>query len=110
MIKLKSPYNGKGGILEVGTVLNLSTEVEKNMVDNGIAEYFTSVPAEPPVNGSNPNPYADKNAEEMKAIIDAIDDVKELEMLLDYEQKNKDRKIVVAAITEKITSLNSVDS
>lgn len=110
MIKLKSAYNGKGGILEAGTVLNLSAEVEKNMVDNGIAEYYTSVSAEPPATGSDSDPYIDKTAEEMKAIAESITDIKELEALHEYEQKNKNRKTVIAAITEKLAALNESKS
>ncbi|HWQ29877.1 MAG TPA: hypothetical protein VN549_02715 [Negativicutes bacterium] len=39
MIILKSPYNGKGGIVEAGTLLALPPAVEKNLVDDGNAEY-----------------------------------------------------------------------
>lgn len=103
MIKLKSPYNGKGSILEADTVLSLPADVEKNMVVSGNAEYYK--PEASVENSKAENPYAEKNAKEMEDIVQGINDVEELEALLAYEEQNKKRKTVIEAINERMAEL-----
>lgn len=59
--------------------------------------------------GSNPDPYAEKNAKEMAELIAGIEDIEELKKLLDYEQQNKKRKTVLEAISVRAEELTEND-
>lgn len=105
MIKLTKPYNGKGILLEVGTVITLPKEVEKVMVENGNAEYYLKN-SEISNESSSDDPYAMKNAKDMAEIVITVENINELQELLHYEQQNKNRKTVINAINERIVELS----
>lgn len=46
MIKLKKPFNYKGGILEAGTIVTLG-ELEERLIANGVAEKYAPISEQP---------------------------------------------------------------
>lgn len=63
MIKLKVPYNIKGGLVSVGSILSLPADIEKKMVESGTADFspaLSKVETPPVIDKEDIPPKIDK--------------------------------------------------
>lgn len=89
MIKLKEPFNWKGEILEVGTVIGLG-ELEEKMIASGAAERYTPDQAE----------KQGPSEEDFRGLLDAYE--KSQEAIADLRKEIAERDEVIADLQKPV--------
>lgn len=106
MIKIKEgkvKHNGKT-YMKGDTLSGLSKTDEAKLISLGLAEKTEEVKV---VNSSDKG--QEKNVDEMKKIVESIDDVGELEALLKGEKEGRNRKTLISLLEDKINKLKEQD-
>lgn len=104
MIKLKSPLNYKGTIIDTGAIVGfLPPEMQEKLIENGVAESVNPEEEKPQ------DPYVNKTAAELITIIEAAESGEVLKAILKSETAGKNRKTVLEAIEEKAKVLAKSD-